>query len=249
MLGACAGGMLIIVVRVRVREDIAIDDIQLMPGVCAGGLGLGDIAIDDIQLMPGVCAGGCTNNPCVLGTCSGPVNSDPYTCTCNPGVTGTNCDQSTPFYQLICTFEFGEKCPFQNERSNVINWDTNSQGTPSSNTGPNNAHGGFQYVYTEMSGQDPGDKATMSTTLQLPTISRCMTFYYHMKGSTMGTLNIYSEGTNTAKYNIWTRSGAQGDDWIKAEIDIPAINGLKVSSLFNRHTSAINKPFWKLSLQ
>ncbi|XP_076090048.1 MAM and LDL-receptor class A domain-containing protein 1-like isoform X2 [Mytilus galloprovincialis] len=172
---------------------------------------------------------GCLNNPCVFGTCSSPLNSGTYTCACNPGVTGTNCDQLTPSYQLICTFEFGEKCPFENEGSNAINWDTNSQGTPSSNTGPSNAHGGFQYVYTEMSGKNPGDKATMSTTSQLPTTSRCMTFYYHMKGSTMGTLNIYSEGTNTAKYNIWTRSGAQGDDWIKAEIDIPAINGLKMT--------------------
>ncbi|XP_071131727.1 MAM and LDL-receptor class A domain-containing protein 1-like isoform X9 [Mytilus edulis] len=172
---------------------------------------------------------GCLNEPCVLGTCNSPLNSGTYTCTCNPGVTGTNCDQLTPSYQLICTFEFGEKCLFENEGSNVINWDTNSQGTPSSNTGPNNAHGGFQYVYTEMSRKNPGDKATMSTTLQLPTTSRCMMFYYHMKGSTMGTLNIYSEGTNTAKSNIWTRSGAQGDDWIKAEIDIPAINGLKVT--------------------
>ncbi|XP_076109608.1 MAM and LDL-receptor class A domain-containing protein 1-like isoform X3 [Mytilus galloprovincialis] len=172
---------------------------------------------------------GCLNNPCVFGTCSSPLNSGTYTCACNPGVTGTNCDQLTPSYQLICTFEFGEKCPFENEGSNAINWDTNSQGTPSSNTGPSNAHGGFQYVYTEMSGKNPGDKATMSTTSQLPTTSRCMTFYYHMKGSTMGTLNIYSEGTNTAKSNIWTRSGAQGDDWIKAEIDIPAINGLKMT--------------------
>ncbi|CAG2219803.1 unnamed protein product [Mytilus edulis] len=172
---------------------------------------------------------GCINEPCVLGTCNSPLNSGTYTCTCNPGVTGTNCDQLTPSYQLICTFEFGEKCLFENEGSNVINWDTNSQGTPSSNTGPNNAHGGFQYVYTEMSRKNPGDKATMSTTLQLPTTSRCMMFYYHMKGSTMGTLNIYSEGTNTAKSNIWTRSGAQGDDWIKAEIDIPAINGLKMT--------------------
>ncbi|CAG2239910.1 HSPA1s [Mytilus edulis] len=172
---------------------------------------------------------GCLNNPCVLGTCSSPLNSGTYTCACNPGVAGTNCDQLTTSYQVICTFEFGEKCPFENEGNNVINWDTNSQGTPSSNTGPNNAHGGFQYMYTEMSGKNPGDKATMSTTSQLPTTSRCMMFYYHMKGSTMGTLNIYSEGTNTAKSNIWTRSGAQGDDWIKAEIDIPAINGLKMT--------------------
>ncbi|XP_071172191.1 MAM and LDL-receptor class A domain-containing protein 2-like [Mytilus edulis] len=125
--------------------------------------------------MPGACAG-CSNYPCVLGTCSGPVNSATYTCTCNPGVTGTNCDQLTASYQLICTFEFGEKCLFENEGSNVINWTIYSQETYSPNTGPNNAHGGFQYVYTEMSGKNPGDKATMSTTLRLPTISRCMTY-------------------------------------------------------------------------
>lgn len=174
---------------------------------------------------------GCVTNPCVYGKCNSPEGTSTYTCTCNQGVTGTNCDQFSTSTPIHCTFEYGEKCIFENEASNAINWDWNSQGTPSSNTGPDNAHEGFQYVYTEASGSNKvaGDKAVMSTNIQLPTTSRCMTFYYHMKGSTMGTLNIYTEGTNTAKSNIWTRSGSQGNDWIKGEVDIPAINGLKIT--------------------
>lgn len=47
----------------------------------------------------------------------------------------------------------------------------------------------------------------------------------------MGTLNIYAEGTTTAKSTIWTRSGSQGNDWVKGDVNINAMNGLKVSSL------------------
>lgn len=60
-----------------------------------------------------------------------------------------------------------------------------------------------------------------------------MTFWYHMKGSKMGTLNIYTEGTTTAKSIIWTRSGSQGNDWVKGKVNITAMHGLKVSSLLN----------------
>ena len=42
--------------------------------------------------------------------------------------------------------------------------------TPSSGTGPDSAHRGYQYVYIEASGSNKqnGDKAVMSTNLQLP---------------------------------------------------------------------------------
>ncbi|XP_052085693.1 MAM and LDL-receptor class A domain-containing protein 2-like [Mytilus californianus] len=174
---------------------------------------------------------GCVSLPCVYGKCSSPEGTSTYTCTCNQGVSGTNCDQFSTSSSIHCTFEYGESCIFENEPSNVINWNSNSQGTPSSNTGPDNAQEGFQYVYLEASGGNlmPGDKAVMSTTLQLSTTSRCMKFYYHMKGSDMGTLSIHTEGTNTAKTYIWIQSGAKGNDWIKGEVDIPAIDGLKIT--------------------
>ncbi|XP_063405765.1 MAM and LDL-receptor class A domain-containing protein 2-like [Mytilus trossulus] len=173
---------------------------------------------------------GCVTNPCMYGKCSSPEGTSDYTCTCNQGVSGTNCDMLTSSAIVKCTFEYGERCIFETEANHELNWDYQSLGTPSSNTGPDNAHTGFQYVYIEASGpRQAGDKAVMSTNIQLSNVGYHMTFWYHMKGSSMGTLNIYAEGTTTAKSAIWTRSGSQGNDWVKGEVDITAMNGLKLS--------------------
>ncbi len=49
-----------------------------------------------------------------------------------------------------------------------------------------------------------------------------------MHGSNIGTLNVYTEGQNVAKSNVFTRSGQQGNNWLKGEVDVQAINNLKV---------------------
>ncbi|XP_076084499.1 MAM and LDL-receptor class A domain-containing protein 1-like isoform X1 [Mytilus galloprovincialis] len=174
---------------------------------------------------------GCVTNPCMNGKCSSPEGTSDYTCTCNQGVSGKDCDMFTSSAVVKCTFEYGERCIFETEANHELNWDYQSLGTRSSNTGPDNAHTGFQYVYIEASGKSrqAGDKAVMSTNIQLSNVDYYMTFWYHMKGSKMGTLNIYTEGTTTAKSIIWTRSGSQGNDWVKGKVNITAMHGLKIS--------------------
>jgi len=49
-----------------------------------------------------------------------------------------------------------------------------------------------------------------------------------MYGSNIGTLNVYTEGQNVAKSNVFTKSGEQGNNWLKGEVDVQAINNLKV---------------------
>ena len=49
-----------------------------------------------------------------------------------------------------------------------------------------------------------------------------------MHGSNIGTLNVYTEGQNVAKSNVFTISGQQGNNWLKGEVDVQAINNLKV---------------------
>jgi hypothetical protein len=49
-----------------------------------------------------------------------------------------------------------------------------------------------------------------------------------MHGSNIGTLNVYIEGQNVAKSNVFTRYGQQGNNWLKGEVDVQAINNLKV---------------------
>ena len=67
-------------------------------------------------------------------------------------------------------------------------------------------------MYTEASPQSAGDNAKLQ--LLLPTSldksTSCLTFFYHMYGSSMGTLNVFN-GDAT----IFTISGDQGYDWRK----------------------------------
>ncbi|XP_033116772.1 MAM domain-containing glycosylphosphatidylinositol anchor protein 2-like, partial [Anneissia japonica] len=62
----------------------------------------------------------------------------------------------------------------------------------------------------------------LSTTLD-------MTFYYHMYGEDMGTLNVYVGSCDVTSFSdpVFTRSGNQGDEWIEGTInyDVSGIDG------------------------
>ena len=45
----------------------------------------------------------------------------------------------------------------------------------------------------------------------------CFSFYYHMYGNTINTLNIYSRGQK-----VWSKNGNQGNVWRKASFSISA---------------------------
>jgi len=49
-----------------------------------------------------------------------------------------------------------------------------------------------------------------------------------MHGRHIGTLNVYTEGQNVAKSNVFTKSGKQGNNWLKGEVDVQAMKNLKV---------------------
>ena len=54
-----------------------------------------------------------------------------------------------------------------------------------------------------------------------------LSFYYHMYGATMGTLDVLVNGTN-----VWSMSGDQGDQWNWAQVDLSAYAGLDVTLEF-----------------
>ena len=60
--------------------------------------------------------------------------------------------------------------------------------------------------------------------------AQCMTFYYHMYGSTMGCIVIYirSQAANTLK-PVCLRSGDRGDQWIQRKISINETTSYQVS--------------------
>ena len=65
-----------------------------------------------------------------------------------------------------------------------------------------------KYFYIEASDQATGDNAKLTFTVPRSKSSCCLKFFYHMYGSAMGTLNVFS-GNN----KIFTRSGNQGNYW------------------------------------
>jgi hypothetical protein len=58
-------------------------------------------------------------------------------------------------------------------------------------------------------------------------VQRCLTFWYHMYGSDMGTLNVLVDGNP-----VWTKTGDQGNSWKMANITIRRTTRYRVESLY-----------------
>ena len=87
------------------------------------------------------------------------------------------------------------------------------------------------YVYTEASSQRPGNKARLLGPTQPATQGKCLRFFYHMKGSGIGTLNVYYKSQNVL-HRLWTRSGQAGSLWHGASVTISANFDYQVTNGF-----------------
>ncbi|XP_055996867.1 MAM and LDL-receptor class A domain-containing protein 1-like isoform X2 [Ostrea edulis] len=165
---------------------------------------------------------GCKSAPCVYGTCADVGTSD-FKCTCTNGYTGRLCDTLEGTGDISCNFE-GSGCVFSNSKTLSYDWIIKSGSTPSGSTGPSSAQSGSSYLYAETSSPVPsGNKFVFETPL-LQGVQRCLTFWYHMYGSDMGTLNVLVDGSS-----VWTRTGDQGNSWKKADITVGTTTNYKVA--------------------
>ena len=82
-------------------------------------------------------------------------------------------------------------------------------------------------MYIETSLQSNGDRAKLEFSVPSSQVEKvsCLSFYYHMYGVTINTLNVYSG-------NAWVfhKSGNQGNVWLEA----------KVSLTLQRNVSCVN---------
>ena len=63
-----------------------------------------------------------------------------------------------------------------------------------------------------------------------PTESQCLSWWFSMYGSTVGSLNVYLiNSTDGAKTRLWTRSGQQGNDWQQAHVSYSSESKYRVS--------------------
>ncbi|CAF4185562.1 unnamed protein product, partial [Rotaria sp. Silwood2] len=138
-----------------------------------------------------------------------------------------NCQAAIPpelGLPIDCTFEQGW-CNFFHDDAADFQWARTNKATSSSNTGPGFDHttGSGFYAFIEASyPSESGDRARMISALQYPSATpRCLSFWYHMFGAQIGTLNTFVQTVPNSLYNVsstlvWTRSGTQDNQWHRA---------------------------------
>ncbi|XP_071963923.1 MAM and LDL-receptor class A domain-containing protein 1-like [Antedon mediterranea] len=102
------------------------------------------------------------------------------------------------------------------EYGDDFDWSRNNGSTSSSNTGPTNGHSGYgsdYYVYIETSSpRNNRDSARLRSPRIPERQGLSLSFYYHMYGDTMGTLNVYRT-SNLGDQLLWSRNGNQSNVW------------------------------------
>lgn len=126
-------------------------------------------------------------------------------------------------FPYVESFEEGFGLWVQSVNDN-FDWTRNSGYTPSWRTGPNSAHDGYYYIYTEASGLFTGAEAHLEGEFDLSNLGRPkLSLYYHMYGSTMGSLHIdiYDGQWHNS---VWSISGQQqsyySSSYQKVELDL-----------------------------
>uniref|UniRef100_A0A3Q3EFD0 MAM and LDL-receptor class A domain-containing protein 2-like n=2 Tax=Kryptolebias marmoratus TaxID=37003 RepID=A0A3Q3EFD0_KRYMA len=137
-----------------------------------------------------------------------------------------NCEKSyqpPDLSSLNCTFE-DDLCLWVQGAEGELDWLSRSGPTETPNTGPAGDHttGKGKYLYIESSHPSmKGNTARLKSSL-LPSAGEngyYFTFWYHMFGSTVGSLKMLLKTTDTLEETlVWQKSGNQGDEWLLARI-------------------------------
>lgn len=119
-------------------------------------------------------------------------------------------------------------CHFEHDFCNWLNvgekdWTRDSAGTPSSNTGPSGAKEGHYYIYTEASGSNKNKVFSLETPRFVvnPTMTALVNFWYHMKGTSMGSLTLSYMDSADTWHSLFSVTGSQGDDWLPGQAVLP----------------------------
>lgn len=154
------------------------------------------------------------------------------------GVGGTGTVSSFPD---VMDFESGLGT-WTNSSSDDFDWTLTSGGTPSNNTGPDAASEGSQYIFTESNNpNNPNKTAWLENSFDFSAGGDAtLEFYYHMRGSNMGSLAVEVNG-----FTLWSISGEQqansSDPFTKMSIDLSGYSGCNTEIIFKGETGSGNR--------
>lgn len=129
-------------------------------------------------------------------------------------------DEKNCYSYNQCNFEYG-MCSFTNDPTADFTWQRQTEGTPSSNTGPSTDHTKGDktghYLYIETSGNlKPNDTARLRGPVMYATPNCAVRFFYHMRGKHVNALNVYIETHENGQLtSLWSIRNEQGDEWKK----------------------------------
>ncbi|KAK6292912.1 hypothetical protein J4Q44_G00364130 [Coregonus suidteri] len=141
----------------------------------------------------------------------------------------TEVDTIPAFLWFACDFGWANDpsfCSWTSEDSS-FRWQIQSSGTPTLNTGPNMDHtgGSGNFIYTLATGAQETEVARLvSPVVTVGQSDLCVSFWYHMFGSHIGTLHIKQRKETVdgmADILLWTVSGHQGNRWREGRVLVP----------------------------
>lgn len=131
-----------------------------------------------------------------------------------------------------CDFEV-DFCKWQNDYSLALNWTRNQGQTDSLDTGPIVDHtlgtkdGWYIYIETSYPAKK-NDTARLSSPRIADLSTKCLTFYYHMKGRHIDTLNVLAINDSNYEYQLFSKSGNQGTKWKEAKFNLQMSEAYKL---------------------
>ncbi len=86
------------------------------------------------------------------------------------------------------------------------------------------------YLYIEASSPaEEGDKAALVSKVFEDRETRCLNFYYHMHGTSVGALRVYMELASSGQRKLlWERIGNQTNSWEYARVTLKSEENYKV---------------------
>jgi PKD repeat protein len=117
---------------------------------------------------------------------------------------------------------------FSQAADDDLDWIINQGATSSGNTGPEEAAQGSHYLYLEASGNSEKVAILNAPCMDFYDLKEAsLSFQYHMRGRTMGTLDVQISTDEGASWSsIWLKRGEQSDNWEGAIIDLKDYTGL-----------------------
>ncbi|MCI4390787.1 hypothetical protein PGIGA_G00126870 [Pangasianodon gigas] len=196
------------------RSDVALDDVSLHRGPCAGLLKdlIGSPVPEMSNVISTVSSGATPPQPPTKTTVVAPVHRN------DPAPVKSN---FSPGCRMNCNFDYN-LCTWTQLLADVFDWTRQQGSTPTSMTGPSSDHttGTGYYLYIEGDSATHGDTARLLSEECSDVQPQCLQFWYHMYGSswTMG-LTVYLLHGNVAQ-EIWRKRENQGNAWHQALVDI-----------------------------